>query len=73
MASFNAACGGDVGMASFKVVCGGEVGMASGNAKADVATAQPATKAIRLSFMMIAPCGLLRNAADLTANKSLPA
>jgi hypothetical protein len=71
MASAKTACGGVVGMASAKTACGGVVGMAS--AKTDVANAQPATKAIRLTFMMTTPNMLLINAAMQAAEKRLPA
>jgi hypothetical protein len=40
---------------------GGVVGIESVSAKAELATAQPATKAIRLTFMVITPNILLMN------------
>ncbi|GAC1669854.1 MAG: hypothetical protein NVS9B2_15180 [Steroidobacteraceae bacterium] len=48
-------CGGLVGGESITAACGGFVGGESVNAKAELATAQPATKATRLTFIMIAP------------------
>jgi hypothetical protein len=61
-------------MESAKTACGGVVGMESAKTpKADVVSAQPATKAIRLTFIMIAPNVLLINAAMQTAEKRLPA
>src|SRR5450631_1898046 len=45
------AWGGRVGGKSSTVACGGSVGGKSKAAKAELATAQPATKAIRLTFI----------------------
>jgi hypothetical protein len=53
--SITAACGGVVGGESITAACGGVVGGESITAKAELANAQPATKATRLSFMAIAP------------------
>jgi hypothetical protein len=49
------ACGGLVGGVSITLACGGLVGGVSISAKTGLATAQPAIKATRLSFMAIAP------------------
>jgi hypothetical protein len=54
--SKEARCGGTVGGMSNEARCGGTVGGMSNVAKAELATAQPATKAIRLTFIMT-PCG----------------
>jgi hypothetical protein len=50
--SITAAWGGLVGGESITAAWGGLVGGESVNAKAELATAQPATKATRLSFIM---------------------
>jgi hypothetical protein len=47
--------------------CGGLVGGESMTAKAELATAQPATKAIRLIFIVITPGGLLMGAVRRAA------
>jgi hypothetical protein len=47
-----AACGGITGGISRAKACGGITGGISKPAKAELATAQPATKAIRLTFIM---------------------
>jgi hypothetical protein len=57
--SITAACGGLVGGESITAACGGLVGGESITAKAELATAQPATKATRLTFMIIAPSVLI--------------
>jgi hypothetical protein len=57
------ACGGLAGGVSMTTACGGLAGGVSVNAKAEPTTAQPATKAIRLTFIMIAPNVLLMGAA----------
>src|SRR5260221_442504 len=41
-------------------MCGGAVGGESVSAKAELATAQPATKAIRLTFIVFTPIELLK-------------
>ncbi len=46
-----ATCGGLVGGMSMAATCGGLVGGMSIMAKAELATAQPATKATRLTFI----------------------
>jgi hypothetical protein len=51
MESSTRARGGIVGMESSTRARGGIVGMESVRAKAELATAQPATKAIRLIFI----------------------
>ena len=53
--SITATRGGKVGGESITAACGGYVGGESVKAKAELATAQPATKATRLIFIMIAP------------------
>ena len=53
--------GGMVGTESMTRARGGMVGTESVRAKAELATAQPAIKAIRLTFIMNAPSGLLKN------------
>ncbi len=53
--SIMATCGGADGGESIMATCGGADGGESVSAKAELATAQPATKAIRLSFMMFTP------------------
>jgi hypothetical protein len=70
-ASLKTACGGRVGEASLKTAAGCVVGMASGMARAEVATAQPAIKAIRLSFMLIAPNVLMNAAKQAAENRML--
>jgi hypothetical protein len=62
-----AACGGLVGGESMTAACGGLVGGESMTAKAELATAQPATKAIRLIFIVITPGGLLMGAVRRAA------
>jgi hypothetical protein len=57
--SITATCGGLDGGESITATCGGLDGGESVNANAELATAQPATKAITLTFIMIAPNGLL--------------
>ena len=52
--------GGVVGIESCRDARGGVVGIESVNAKAELATAQPATKAIKLIFMMTSPIHWLR-------------
>ena len=66
------ACGGLAGGVSMTTACGGLAGGVSVNAKAEPATAQPATKAIRLTFIMIAPNVLLMGAATQVAAGRLP-
>jgi hypothetical protein len=61
--SITAACGGVVGGVSITAACGGVVWGVSITAKAELATAQPATKAIRLTFMTIAPSVLFEGAS----------
>jgi alanine dehydrogenase len=73
MESAKITCGGVAGMESAKITCGGVAGMESAMTKAEWATAQPAIKAIRLTFMMIIPNVLLINAAMQAAEKRLPA
>jgi hypothetical protein len=58
--SISDACGGTDGTESISDACGGTDGTESVNAKAELATAQPATKAIKLIFMTISPINLLR-------------
>jgi hypothetical protein len=57
--SVNRARGGTVGTESVKNARGGTVGTESVKAKAELATAQPAAKAIRLIFIMILRLELL--------------
>src|ERR1700731_1720440 len=65
MLSSTVACGGLEGMLSITVACGGLDGMLSIMAKAELATAQPATKATRLTFIMNTPCVInRRDSAD---------
>jgi hypothetical protein len=59
--SIRDACGGAEGTESIRDACGGAEGTESVNAKAELATAQPATKAIKLIFIMISPIGLLKS------------
>src|SRR3984957_19362217 len=65
--SVTAVRGGFAGGESITVVRGGFAGGESIKAKAELATAQPATKATRLTFIMIAPSGLLTGASRQTA------
>jgi len=58
--SIAAMCGGAVGGESIAAMCGGAVGGESVSAKAELATAQPATKAIRLTFIVFTPIELLK-------------
>ena len=53
--SVMAICGGLDGGESVTAICGGLEGGESVNAKAELATTHPVTKAIRLTFIMIAP------------------
>ena len=53
--SSNAACGGVIGGLSSNAAWGGVIGGLSNDAKATLDTAQAATKAARLNFMLIAP------------------
>jgi hypothetical protein len=69
MESSTRARGGMVGMESSTRARGGMVGMESVRAKAELATAQPATKAIRLIFITITPSGLLKGASMRIANQ----
>ncbi len=62
--SIKEACGGVVGTESIKEACGGVVGTESVSAKAELATAQPATKAIKLNFIMISPIDLLTSTTN---------
>jgi hypothetical protein len=55
--SITVARGGLAGGESITVARGGLAGGESVNARAELATAQPATKAIKLTFMIIAPNG----------------
>jgi hypothetical protein len=57
------ACGGADGGESMTVACGGADGGESVRAKAEPATAQPATKAIRLTFIIFTPIEVLTSAA----------
>jgi hypothetical protein len=57
--SITATCGGFDGGESITAACGGFDGGESIIANAELATAQPATKAITLTFIMNAPNGLL--------------
>ena len=70
--SITAACGGLDGGGAITAACGGLDGGVSVNAKAEPATAQPATKAIRLIFIMIAPNVLLMGTATQVAAERLP-
>ena len=54
-------------------MCGGAVGGESVSAKAELATAQPATKAIRLTFIVFTPIELLESAAMRDPEIRLPA
>jgi hypothetical protein len=54
--SSTAACGGLEGGESSTAACGGLEGGESIIAKAELAIAQPATKATRLIFIMLTPC-----------------
>src|SRR3984957_11021393 len=65
--SVTAVRGGFAGGESITAVRGGFAGGESVKAKAELATAQPATKATRLTFIMIAPSGLLTGASRQTA------
>ena len=71
-ASLKDACGGLVGTASLKDACGGLVGTASVNAKAELATTQPAIKAIKLVFIMISSILLLISSSTLAAGHGMP-
>jgi hypothetical protein len=53
--SIEATCGGVMGGLSIKATCGGVIGGLSNIAKAELAIAQPAIKATRLTFIMNAP------------------
>ena len=53
--SMSAACGGVMGGLSIRAACGGVIGGLSNIAKAELAIAQPAIKATRLTFMIYAP------------------
>jgi predicted lipid-binding transport protein (Tim44 family) len=53
--SIMATCGGVMGGLSIKATCGGVIGGLSNIAKAELAIAQPAIKATRLTFIMNAP------------------
>ena len=53
--SIKATCGGVMGGLSIKATCGGVIGGLSNIAKAELAIAQPAIKATRLTFIMNAP------------------
>jgi hypothetical protein len=53
--SIKAACGGTMGGLSANAACGGTIGGLSNIAKAELAIAQPAIKATRLTFIMNAP------------------
>jgi hypothetical protein len=61
--SMTAACGGAEGGESMTAACGGADGGESVRAKAELATAQPATKAIRLTFIVFTPVIVLTSAA----------
>jgi hypothetical protein len=61
--SITVTCGGVDGGESITVACGGVDGGESVNAKAELATAQPAIKATRLTFITFTPIDLLTNAA----------
>jgi hypothetical protein len=65
--------GGADGGESATAARGGADGGESVKAKADPATAQPATKAIRLAFIMFTPIALLMSAAMRDAGIGLPA
>jgi uncharacterized membrane protein len=65
--SITLACGGLVGGVSITLACGGLVGGVSISAKTGLATAQPAIKATRLSFMAIAPSVFVNNPATQVA------
>jgi hypothetical protein len=65
--SMTAVRGGFAGGESITVARGGFAGGESIKANAELATAQPATKATRLTFIMIAPSGLLTGAPRQTA------
>ena len=60
--SITATCGGFMGGESITVTCGGFMGGESVIAIAELAIATPATKAIRLTFMLFTPSKLLMNA-----------
>ena len=61
--SITVTCGGVDGGESITVACGGVDGGESVNAKAELATAQPAIKATRLTFITFTPIDLFTNAA----------
>jgi hypothetical protein len=65
--SMTMACGGLDGGVSMTTACGGLDGGVSIAAKAEPATAQAATKANRLIFIVITPSGLLIGAVTQTA------
>jgi hypothetical protein len=71
--SMTVACGGADGGESMTVACGGADGGESVSAKAELATAQPATKAIRLTFIVFTPIKLLMSAAVRDPEIRLPA
>jgi hypothetical protein len=68
-----ATCGGADGGESMTVACGGADGGESVRAKAELATAQPATKAIRLTFIVFTPVIVLTSAAMRDPYIRLPA
>jgi hypothetical protein len=71
--SMTTACGGLAGGVSMTAACGGLAGGVSITAKAELATAQPATKATKLIFIVIPPSGLLSGAPRQTACLGRPA
>jgi hypothetical protein len=71
--SITATCGGFKGGESITAACGGFNGGESVNANAEPAIAQPATKAIRLTFIMFTPNELLMCAAMRDPEIRLPA
>jgi hypothetical protein len=71
--SITAVRGGLVGGESITAARGGLVGGESVNARAEPATAQPATKAIRLTFIMFTPSELLICAVMWDTGIGLPA
>jgi hypothetical protein len=64
--------GGVVGIESRREARGGVVGIESVNAKAELATAQPATKATKLIFMVFSPINLLKKHDNAGRRTSRP-
>ena len=70
--SISDACGGTDGTESISNACGGTDGTESVNAKAELATTQPAIKAIKLIFIMISSILLLISSSTLAAGHGMP-